>query len=115
MRAATTSLVVLLTLLSSSAMAAELTRGPIEAVLSSSSNLEAEQSVKVFARTSNRVTELLVEEGDDVEKDQVLIRLLDDTQQTQFKCFAKRDFRHVDLTVVQQEDPQIVCALRQVE
>lgn len=64
---------------------AELTRGPIEAVLRSSSNLEAEQSVKVFARTSNRVTELLVEEGDHVEKGQVLLRLLDDTQQTQFK------------------------------
>ena len=64
---------------------ATLTRGPIEAVLRSSSHLEAEQEVKVFARTSNRVAELLVEEGDSVEKDQVLLRLVDDTQRSQFE------------------------------
>jgi membrane fusion protein, multidrug efflux system len=58
-------------------------RGPIEAVVESRAHLEAEAEVKVFARTSNRVTELLVEEGDQVQKDQLLVRLEDDVQQTQ--------------------------------
>ena len=39
-------------------------------------HLEAEEEVKVFARTANRVTGLLVEEGEEVKKDQVLLRLL---------------------------------------
>jgi membrane fusion protein (multidrug efflux system) len=63
---------------------ATVTRGEIEAVLKNSTHLEAEQEVKVFARTSNRVTELLVEEGDQVSKDQVLVRLENDIQKTSF-------------------------------
>jgi membrane fusion protein, multidrug efflux system len=61
-----------------------LTRGAIEATLRNSTHLEAEEEVKVFARTANRVTELLVEEGDMVKKGQVLLRLDDDIQKTAY-------------------------------
>ena len=61
-----------------------VTRGAIEATLRNSTHLEAEEEVKVFARAANRVTELLVEEGDVVKKDQVLLRLDNDTQKTAF-------------------------------
>jgi len=61
-----------------------ITRGGIEATLRNSTHLEAEEEVKVFARTANRVTELLVEEGDVVKKDQVLLRLDNDIQKTAF-------------------------------
>jgi membrane fusion protein, multidrug efflux system len=62
---------------------APVLRGPIEATIESRAHLEAEAEVKVFARTSNRVTALLVEEGDQVQKDQLLVRLEDDIQRTQ--------------------------------
>lgn len=68
----------------------QITRGPIEATLKSSTHLEAEEEVKVFARTSNRVTELLVEEGSEVAKGQVLLRLDNDIQKT---AFAKAQVR----------------------
>lgn len=61
---------------------AALSRGPIESTLKSSWYLEAEQEVKVLARTSNRVKELLVEEGSEVKKDQVIARLEDNEQRT---------------------------------
>ncbi len=57
-----------------------LKRGPIEATLSTFATLEAEQEVKVVARTANRVVELLVEEGDHVEREAVLVRLDDANQ-----------------------------------
>lgn len=59
-----------------------ITNGPIESTLKSSWYLEAEEQVQVIARTSNRVKELLVEEGDQVVKDQVLARLEDQEQLT---------------------------------
>ena len=59
-----------------------IARGGIEATFRNSTHLEAEEEVKVFARTANRVTELLVEEGDQVKKDQVLLRLDNDIQKT---------------------------------
>ncbi|MCC6232541.1 MAG: efflux RND transporter periplasmic adaptor subunit [Verrucomicrobiales bacterium] len=58
-----------------------LKRGPIESSLSTFATLEAEQEVKVVARTANRVFELRVEEGDRVAKDDVLVRLDDANQQ----------------------------------
>lgn len=61
---------------------AVLARGPIEATLKSSWYLETEGAVKVLARTSNRLKELLVEEGSEVTKDQVLARLEDHEQRT---------------------------------
>ncbi len=76
-----------------------LETGQIEAVIQSSNYLEAEDTVKVMARTSNFVKELLVEEGDKVEKDQVVIRLVDTEQQlTLLKAKsqtekAREDFR----------------------
>jgi membrane fusion protein, multidrug efflux system len=61
---------------------AALVRGPIEATLKSSWYLEAEQEVKILARTSNRLKELLVEEGSEVRQNQVLARLEDHEQRT---------------------------------
>lgn len=62
---------------------AAIARGPIEGIVKGTAHLEAEAEVKVFARTSNRVTDLLTEEGQLVEKGAVLLRLEDDLQQTQ--------------------------------
>jgi len=61
---------------------AELELGGIESVLRFSSNLEAEEQVKVFSQAKRLVTDLLVEEGDRVRKDQVLLRLQDDEQRS---------------------------------
>ena len=69
---------------------AAIGRGEIEATIKSSTHLEAEGEVKVFARTVNRVTELLVEEGDIVKKDQVLLRLENDIQKT---AYGKGQFK----------------------
>jgi RND family efflux transporter MFP subunit len=57
-------------------------RGTIEAILERSAALQAEEQVQVLARTQNPAVELLVEEGDHVEKDQVLLRLESDRQKT---------------------------------
>ncbi|MDA1277580.1 MAG: efflux RND transporter periplasmic adaptor subunit [Verrucomicrobia bacterium] len=62
----------------------QVTRGMIEEILERSSPLEAEAHVQVLARTQNPSEELLVEEGDKVEKGQVLLRLEDDRQRTDF-------------------------------
>ena len=59
---------------------APLGRGPIEAVLRYSANLEAESEVQVYSQAARLVTELLVEEGDAVAKGQVLLRLQDEEQ-----------------------------------
>ena len=58
----------------------ELQAGPIEAVLRFSTNLEAESKVQVFSQSSRLVTDLLVEEGAQVRRNQVLVRLQDDAQ-----------------------------------
>ncbi|MBL9126717.1 MAG: efflux RND transporter periplasmic adaptor subunit, partial [Verrucomicrobiales bacterium] len=58
-------------------------RGPIETALRTFATLEAEQEVKVFGRTANRVLELAVEEGHAVERDAVLVRLDDSNQRVQ--------------------------------
>ena len=62
----------------------ELSRGVIEALLERSSPLEAEAQVQVLARTQNPAIELLVEEGDKVAKNDVLLRLESDRQQTDY-------------------------------
>ena len=59
-----------------------LERGPIEAVLRFSSNLEAELQVEVHSEAKRMVRELLVEEGHRVAKGQVLLRLQDEEQRS---------------------------------
>lgn len=59
-----------------------LERGRIEAVLRYSTNLEAENAVAVHSQASRQVRELLVEEGDRVARGQVLLRLVDEEQQS---------------------------------
>jgi membrane fusion protein (multidrug efflux system) len=59
---------------------ATLATGEIRQVVRGSTTLEAESEVKVLARTANQASELLVEEGDPVEKGQLLARLESDQQ-----------------------------------
>lgn len=61
---------------------AQLTRGEIESVLRFSSTLEAESEVQVVSQAKRLVTELLVEEGDQVRRGQPLIKLQDDEQRS---------------------------------
>lgn len=61
-----------------------VSRGMIEEVLERSSPLEAEAQVEVLARTMNPAIDLFVEEGDKVERGQVLLRLENDRQQTDY-------------------------------
>lgn len=61
---------------------AELGLGTIESVLRFSTNLEAEREVEVYAEAARRVEELRVEEGDEVAKGDLLVRLQDDEQRT---------------------------------
>ena len=60
-----------------------LGRGRIESILRFSTNLEAESEVQVISEASRKIQSLLVEEGDDVVKNQVLIRLEDDEQRNE--------------------------------
>ncbi len=60
-----------------------LERGAIEAVLRFSTNLEAESEVQVFSQAARLVTRLMVEEGDLVHHDQVLVRLQDEEQKSE--------------------------------
>lgn len=59
---------------------AALAEGPIEAVLRSSTNLEAESAVLVLAEAARRVVEMRVEEGDVVRRGDLLVRLEDEAQ-----------------------------------
>lgn len=59
-----------------------LKNGPMERVVKAATDLIAEESVSVYSRTANFVAELVVEEGDIVEKGQVLARLENDIQTT---------------------------------
>jgi membrane fusion protein (multidrug efflux system) len=61
---------------------AVLGHGGIESALRLSSNLEAEREVQVFAEAPRRVTRLLVEEGDPVQKGQLLLQLQDEEQKS---------------------------------
>jgi len=61
---------------------AVLERGSIEAVLRSSANLEAESQVGVFSEAARRVERILVEEGDDVQPGDLLLRLQSDEQRS---------------------------------
>lgn len=61
---------------------AELGLGSIESVLRFSTNLEAEREVEVYAEAARRVEELRVEEGDEVAKGDLLVRLQDEEQRT---------------------------------
>ena len=60
-----------------------LGRGRIESVLRFSTNLEAENEVQVFSEAARKITRLLVEEGDDVTKGQLLVSLQDEAQRTE--------------------------------
>ena len=81
---------------------AEVKRGMIEAILERSAPLEAEAKVEVSARTSNPAIELLVEEGDKVEKNQVLLRLESDKQKNDFDQ-AKSQFDKEQIDFDRQE------------
>lgn len=59
-----------------------LARGRIESILRFSTHLEAESEVQVFSQAARQVRQLLAEEGDEVRRGQVLLRLQDEEQRT---------------------------------
>ncbi len=73
--------------------------GAIEAVLRFSTNLEAESEVQVFSQAARLITRLMVEEGDLVTKDQVLVRLQAEEQKSELARIesqlekARREYR----------------------
>ena len=81
----------------------EVTRGPIEKILERSAPLEAEAQVEVNARTSNPAVDLLVEEGDKVEKGQVLLRLENDSQKNNYDQ-AKSQYEKEQIDFARQEN-----------
>jgi len=80
-----------------------LSRGSIESILKSTTHIEAEEEVRVLARTSNLVRELLVEEGDLVEKDQVIL-LIEDDQQLVNLAKAENDVLKIKMEFDRQEN-----------
>lgn len=105
---------------------APVQRGAIEAIIRTSTHLEAESEVKVFARTANRVTSLLVEEGSLVAPGDILLRMEDDTQKTQFEKArnnldkARREFErsralHEQKLISEQAFSDVQFELRQRE
>jgi membrane fusion protein (multidrug efflux system) len=64
---------------------AVLATGPLENALRFSANLEAETQVQVLARAPGQVVKLKVEEGDQVKKNEVLLRLEDAEQRSALK------------------------------
>ncbi|HEX2252252.1 MAG TPA: efflux RND transporter periplasmic adaptor subunit [Thermoanaerobaculia bacterium] len=69
---------------------ASLQRGPIEATLEFSTNLEAEEQVGVYSQSARQVRQLFVEEGSTVAKGQVLLRLQDDEQRLRVEKVASQ-------------------------
>jgi len=59
-----------------------ISAGPIEEALRFSANLEAEKHVQVLSRTMGLIRQLLVEEGDVVKLNQVLLRLESEEQRS---------------------------------
>jgi len=105
---------------------ARLERGPIEAVLRFSTNLEAEQSVAVYSQAARQVVDLRVEEGDHVNKGEVLVRLQDDEQKLQVAKVqgqidkAKREYErqerlYKDELIPEQDFNQATYELKQLE
>ncbi len=68
-----------------------LDRGSIQAALRATSNLEAENQVKVYSQAARLLTELRVEEGDRVKQGDLLVRLQDDEQRS---ALAKVQSQH---------------------
>lgn len=66
-------------------------------------NLEAEHHAEVLARTTGVVLELVVEEGDQVEENQVLLRMEDKDQQLQLRQ------AQLNLTQLQREHERIIA------
>ena len=85
-----------------------LERGAIEAVLRFSTNLEAESAIEVFSQAARQVIELRVEEGDRVEKNQILVRLQDEEQRSELARIesqlakARREFQRQQNLYAQQ-------------
>ena len=87
---------------------AQLERNEIESILRFSSNLEAEDQVQVVSQAKRLARELLVEEGDVVKRNQVLLRLQDDEQRSQLSKvqsqFAKAERDHLRQKKLHEQD-----------
>ncbi|MGD8375982.1 MAG: efflux RND transporter periplasmic adaptor subunit [Acidobacteriota bacterium] len=62
----------------------EVARGSVSTYVSATANLIAEDEVRVLAEAEGQLDQLLVEEGDMVERDQLLALLVRDDEQIQF-------------------------------
>ncbi len=82
-----------------------LSRGPMESILRSSANLEAESRIQVVSEAARRVREILFEEGDPVQKGQLLLRLQNDEQKSAVEK-ARARLEHSRLEVKRQEELQ---------
>jgi membrane fusion protein (multidrug efflux system) len=82
-----------------------LQKGPMEAVIKSSTNIEAESHIQVVSEAARRVRQLLAEEGDHVKKGQVLLRLQDDNQRSDVDK-AKSQLEHSRDELSRQEELQ---------
>lgn len=82
-----------------------LQRGPMESILRSSANLEAESRIQVVSEAARQVRQILVEEGDQVEKGQLLLRLQDEEQKSAVEK-AKARLEHSREELRRQEELQ---------
>ena len=103
-----------------------LGRGPIEQVIRSSTNIEAELSVEVYAKTTGLVEELLVEEGDHVRESALPVRLEDHEQKNNVAeveaelAKARREYErqqrlHAEKLISDQAFNDATFAVRQLE
>ncbi len=82
-----------------------LREGPMEAVIKSSTNIEAESHIQVVSEAARRVRQLLAEEGDRVQKGEVLLRLQDEDQRSDVEK-AKSQLEHSRDELTRQEELQ---------
>jgi HlyD family secretion protein len=100
---------------------AKVQRGNIRSFLTVSGLVEPKETVRVYAKTVGQAKELLVQEGDDVKKDDILVRMDDEQIRLQVaQAKATLDSAQASLEKVQagarpQEISQAEAAMRQAK
>ena len=100
---------------------AKVQRGDIRSFLTVSGLVEPKETVRVYAKTVGQAKEILVQEGDDVKKDDILVRMDDEQIRLQVaQARATLDSAQASLEKVQagarpQEISQAEAAMRQAK
>lgn len=100
---------------------AKVQRGEINSLLTVSGLVEPKESVRVFSKTVGQVKEILVQEGDQVKKDTILMRLDDEQIRLQVaQARANLDSAQASLERIKagarpQEVSQVEAAVRQAK